>query len=285
MTELVAETYSIAALLDAWEGSAHAVSELGKRLTPEQWELPTECPGWSTGDIVRHCCWVEALLAGRPLATADLDWERFPHAQNDFQRMTEVGVEVRRQHTQADVCAELDGLVDLRLAQLMALDPLALDTEVPGLMGRPVPLQSMLRTRVFDLWTHEQDLRRATGLPANLASPGAQVSAFQMARSTAFVLARNLDAPTTTVLRIVVTGPIAFEAWATVDLDGRGVALDSRLGDDAGATLSLCTDWETYARLGTGRLDVTDPRVLAALTLEGDPDLAARLPAALALTP
>lgn len=283
-TPLAAETYSIAELLDAWEGSAHAVNELGKRLSAEGWELPTECPGWSTGDIVRHCCWVEGMLAGRPMPEGELDAERFPHVQNPFQQMTELGVEVRRSHAQADVCAELDGLIDLRLAQLMALEPLALDTEVMGLMGRPVPLQNMLRTRVFDLWTHEQDIRRATGLPANQASPGAQVSALQMAAATGFMLARNVEAPPGTTLHVTVTGPVAFERWAMVDDDGRGVDLDSPVGD-AEATISLVTDWETYARLGTGRLDVTDPAVQARATVSGDPELAGRLLEALAITP
>jgi uncharacterized protein (TIGR03083 family) len=283
-SSLPAETYSMAALLDAWEGSAHAVNELGRRLTPQQWELPTECPGWTTGDIVRHCCWVEAMLAGRPLPEGELDPERFPHAQNAFQKMTELGVEIRREDAQADVCTELDGLIDLRLAQLMALEPLALDTEVMGLMGRPVPLQNMLRTRVFDLWTHEQDIRRATGLPANLASPGAQVSALQMALSTGFVLARNVEAPAGTTLHVRVSGPIAFERWAAVDDDARGVALDSPLGEGE-ATISLDTDWETYARLGTGRLDVTDEAVRARAVVSGDPELAGRLLEALAITP
>jgi uncharacterized protein (TIGR03083 family) len=283
-THLPAETYSIAQILDAWEGSAHAVNELAKRLTPQQWELPTECPGWSVGDIVRHCCWVEGMLAGRPLPEGPLDRERFPHVQNPFQEMTELGVEVRRGDAQQDVCQELDGLIDLRLAQLMALDPLSLDTEVMGLMGKPVPLQNMLRTRIFDLWTHEQDIRRATGLPANQASPGAQVSALQMARSTGFVLARNLEAPPGTTLHVSVHGPIAFDRWVAVDDDARGIDLDRPLGEDA-ATVSLSTDWETYARLGAGRLDLADADVRARAVVSGDPALADGLLEALAITP
>lgn len=282
--QLPAETYSIAQILDAWEGSAHAVNELAKRVTPQQWELPTECPGWSVGDIVRHCCWVEGMLAGRPLPEGPLDRERFPHVQNPFQEMTELGVEVRRGDAQQDVCQELDGLIDVRLAQIMALDPLSLDTEVMGLMGKPVPLQNMLRTRIFDLWTHEQDIRRATGLPANQASPGAQVSALQMARSTGFVLARNLEAPPGTTLHVSVHGPIAFDRWVAVDDDARGIDLDSPLGEGA-ATVSLSTDWETYARLGAGRLDPADPDVRARAVVSGDPALADGLLEALAITP
>jgi hypothetical protein len=107
-----------------------------------------------------------------------------------------------------------------------------------------------------------------------------------MARSTGFVLARNVEAPAGTSMRVTVTGPIAFERWAAVDDDARGIDLDAGgTHADAAATIGLTTDWETYSRLGAGRLDVSDPAVLALITLEGDRELAARIPAALAITP
>ena len=223
---LPAESYPLATLLDAWESTLHGVSELGKRLDIARWEAPTECPGWTAGDIVRHLAWVEAFLAGRQDPEHEIDWSLHPHVQGDFARMTEIGVDLRRPHSQDDVCAELDGLIDLRLSQIMALDPLTLDTEVMGVFGRPGPLQNLLRMRVFDAWTHEQDMRRATRLPANLASPGAQVAAVQLARSVPFVLARNVGAAVGTTMRITVTGPIAFERWAGIDDEGRGIEID-----------------------------------------------------------
>jgi hypothetical protein len=127
-------------------------------------------------------------------------------------------------------------------------------------------------------------MRRATGLPGNLASAGAQVSALQMARSTGFVLARNVEAPPGTTLHVQVTGPVAFEVWSAVDDDGRGADLVSPPAD-AAADVSLATDWETYARLGAGRLDVDDPDVRARAVVGGDPELAGRLLEALAITP
>lgn len=281
---LVAESYDLRALLAAWEDSLHAVVELGKRLAPEQWETPTECPGWTAGDVVRHLAWIEAFLAGRQEEPHEPDWASLPHVTNDFGRLTETGVDVRRSHAQQDVCTELDGLIDVRLAQLMAVEPLDLATEVMGVFGKPVPLQSLLRVRTFDVWTHEQDIRRATGLPGNLSTPAAQVSAVQLVRSLPFVLARNLGAAPGTSMRVAVEGAIAFEAWSAVDDEGRGSALDA-LGVPDEPTIALETDWETFARLGTGRLDVEDPAVLARVRLTGDEQLAARIPEALAITP
>jgi uncharacterized protein (TIGR03083 family) len=284
MSDLAASAYTLPTLLDAWESTLRSVGALGSRLTARQWEAPTECPGWSTGDVVRHLAWIETFLAGRRDPEHTMDWERFPHVDGDFGRLTETGVDVRRGLSQADACAELETVTDVRLAQIMALDPLTLETEVMGVFGRPVPLESLLRMRAFDSWTHLQDIRRATGLPGDLATPGAQVCALQLARSTPFVLARNIGAPAGTTMRVTVTGPIAFERWAGIDDDLRGVEVDE-LGRPQTPTIAIDTDWETYARLGTGRLDVADPAVLARMTLSGDAALAARIPEALAITP
>ena len=257
---------------------------LGRVLTPEQWAAPTECPGWSAGDVVRHLCWVEGFLANRADAPHEVDWAAHPHATSDFGRLTETGVDVRRHLEQAAVCDELDTLIDVRLAMIMRLEPLSLEIEVPGLFGRAVPLRNLLRVRTFDVWTHEQDIRRAVGLPANLASPGAQVSALQITASLPFVLARGLEAPAGTTLRATVVGPISFERWAVVGDDGRG----SRIAAPEVTTLALETDWETFARLAAGRLDVGAPDVLARVHLHQEPGaepLAARLLAELAITP
>jgi uncharacterized protein (TIGR03083 family) len=291
MTSLPADSYDLATLLAAWEESLHAIAELGRRLTPEQWLAPTECPGWNAGDIVRHTSWVEGFLAGRRDPDHLVEWDERPHVANDFGRLTETGVDVRRHLDQAATCEELDGLIDVRLSQLMSLDPFALDTEVTGLFGRPVPVRNLLRVRLLDAWTHEQDIRRATALPAHLASLPATVAAAQLAGTLPFVLSRNVEAPIGTTMRLTVTGPIAFECWAAVDEEGRGIELNDLDRPDTDATIGLTTDWETYARLGTGRLDVTATEVLARCQLHADPtapdaeELAARIPEALAITP
>ena len=291
MTSLPADAYDLATLLAAWEESLHAISELGRRLTPEQWRAPTECPGWDCGDIVRHTSWIESFLGGRTDPAHLVEWDERPHVVNDFGRLTETGVDVRRPLDQAAACEELDSLIDLRLSQLMGLDPFTLDSEVTGLFGRPVPVRNLLRVRLLDAWTHEQDVRRAAALPANLASLPATVAAAQLVSTLPFVLSRNVEAPVGTTMRVTVTGALAFESWAGVDEDGRGVDIDDLGRPGTDATLGITTDWETYARLGAGRLDVTDPAVLARCELYADPaepgaaELAARIPEALAITP
>ena len=138
--------------------------------------------------------------------------------------------------------------------------------------------------RIFDSWTHLQDVRRAVGHPGDLTTPGAQVSALQMARTTSYVLARAIEAPAGTTWHVRVDGPIAFERWAGVDDDLRGIDIDE-VSRPEGATISLDADWETYARLGAGRLDVTSRDVRDRARVSGRPELADRILDSLAITP
>lgn len=283
MTHPPLEKADAATLVSTWEGALHAVTRLGRDLTAQEWDLPTECPGWSAGDVVRHLAGVESFLAGHPLPRHQPDWAALPHVTNDVGRFTELGVDVRRGEAAAATCDELDALTDERLAQLMALDPLALDTQVPGLLGSPVPLDTLLRIRIFDIWTHEQDIRRATGRPGGLDAPAAQVSAAQMLAALPRVLAKALDASPGDVLAVVVDNGLAFTRTATVAADGRGVL--NPPDHDGDVTVSLATDWETYARLSAGRLDVASAEVQDRVTITGDAPWRGRLLAALAVTP
>ncbi len=277
------ETADAATLVAAWEGAIHAVSGIGRSLSAAEWDLPTECPGWSVGDLVRHVAAIECFLAGRPLPAHEPDWAALPHATGAVGRFTEVGVDARRGDAPSTTCDELDAVTDERLAQLMGLEPLALETQVPGLFGKPVPLDTLLRVRIFDVWTHEQDLRRAIGRPGGLGSAGAQVSAAQMLAALPRVLAKVLGAAPGEALAVVVGQEVTFVRAATVDTDGRGVLLPP--DHDGDVTVSLTADWETYARLSAGRLDVTSPDVQDLVTITGDAPWRDGLLAALSVTP
>jgi hypothetical protein len=83
---------------------------------------------------------------------------------------------------------------------------------------------------------------------------------------------------------VTVTGAIAFERWVGIDDDLRGVDIDEVSRPET-PTITLDTDWETYARLGAGRLDVSAPAVRDSARVTGEPELAARVLESLAITP
>ena len=147
-------------LIDAVDEVLTATLELARTLTPEQGELPTGCPGWSVQNNLAHMVGLETVVSGTPDPKVEVpDYE---HVKTRAGRYMERHVELRRALPLAAVADELAGLLPRRINQLRALAAQG-DPEVPGPFGVQALSQS-LPIRVFDLWAHEQDIRRAVGL-------------------------------------------------------------------------------------------------------------------------
>jgi uncharacterized protein (TIGR03083 family) len=266
-------------LIDLWDSSLRAVAELGDAATDEQWRLPTPCPGWSVGDVVAHLIDIEQLMSGSPRPQHEPDWANLPHAQGDFGRMTEVGVDVRRSHARQDVIAELRATIALRRSQLEAVPDGA---EVIGPFGNPTSMDRLLRIRIFDTWAHQQDIRTSMGLDAGWDTAAAAVSQEQIVRALPYVWARTVGAPEGATVRIEITDPslprdVAVEAVA----DKKGAAAEPR----SDATVWLTASWPDVSRLACGRVDPTDPQLRERVVLRGDPALGEALMSALSITP
>ena len=152
----------------AFEQTVRAVIGLAEEFTEAEWELPTDCPGWTVKDMVSHLVGAEELFLGDPLPAHDLP--DLPHVQNELGRMVELGVDVRRPLPGARVLDQLKAVLERRLAMLAEVDPAA---EAPQPDGRPGDYTRLMMFRAFDCWIHEQDIRRATGRPGGLDAPAA----------------------------------------------------------------------------------------------------------------
>ena len=74
--------------------------------------------------------------------------------------------------------------------------------------------------RAFDVWVHEQDLRRALGQPGNLDSAGAHVARDLLVLGLPKVVAKNAGAPPHSAVVFDVSGPLEFMRTVRVDADG-----------------------------------------------------------------
>ena len=107
-----------ATLVAALEEQFDALLELGRDLTEEQWNSPTEVPGWSVKDNFSHVIGTELMLLGRPDETIDIgDVE---HVKNDIGAFNEVPVMLRRNKSGAEVLAEFAMVAGERKAALKA---------------------------------------------------------------------------------------------------------------------------------------------------------------------
>lgn len=166
MTPLM-QTYA-----EAYEQALRAVLKVAEELGPGDWSRPTECPGWTVHDQIAHVVSLEQSLLGddRPSALGSYG----PHVRNKTGELMEDGVDPLRSATPAELLAGLREVVDRRADVLRdGLDP---DATTLGPIGTEVPVARFLPIRIFDVWAHEQDVRRAVGRPGDQDGPAARVS-------------------------------------------------------------------------------------------------------------
>ncbi|MBH5336035.1 maleylpyruvate isomerase family mycothiol-dependent enzyme [Streptomyces pactum] len=270
---------SLQTSIDAWTHSVEAITELVNPLVEGEWNRATDCPGWSVRDVVSHVIGLETEMLGDPRPIHALPRDLF-HVKDELSRYMEVQVDVRRCHTAPEMTAELEYLVIRRSRQLRneKRDP---QTKVRGpLAGKEVTLEECLRLRAFDVWVHEQDLRRALGKPGNLDSPGAHIARDTFLSGLPMVVAKRAGAPAGSAVVFDITGPLEFMRTVRVDQDGRGT-IDGSVSLGPAVTFSM--DWETYLRLAAGR--VRPEAVGDLVKKDGDQQLADAILRNFALTP
>ncbi|MDJ1131576.1 maleylpyruvate isomerase family mycothiol-dependent enzyme [Streptomyces iconiensis] len=272
---------SLQPYVDAWTQSMEAISELITPLAEGEWNRATECPGWSVRDVVSHIIGLECELLGDPRPIHSLPRDIY-HVRDEQSRHMEVQVDVRRHHTGPEMTSEFEYTLIRRSRQLRN-EKRGPEDEVASVVPwepKTVPLERQLMLRAFDVWVHEQDVRRALGKPGNLDSAGAHVARDVLSSGLPKVVAKKAGAPPNSAVVFDIGGPVEFMRTVRVDKDGRGTVDGS---PSLGPTAALALDWETYSRLACGR--VRADAVADRIKTEGDTDLAAAILDAFAVTP
>ncbi|MCK0112090.1 maleylpyruvate isomerase family mycothiol-dependent enzyme [Ornithinimicrobium sp. F0845] len=277
-------------LVEGFRQTVQAVIDLGHGCTPEQFAEPTSCPGWSVLDHVSHIAAVEHYLDGGD--HPDVEVSGLEHVRHEFAAWMEQGVQARRGTSGPEVVAELETLLHNRLATLADPD-LTLDTEVRAPMDSTMRLSSLLRLRLTDIWTHEQDIREALGRIGDLDTPAAATFVNALVRSFGQLMHAVPMADGQTVI-LESTGPVTARMGVRVSHDetgevtyhslftgesesGMGEAVHS--GEDPSTTISLST--EALTRRAAGRRTTGD----TTYSVVGDEDLAVRVLDAITFTP
>lgn len=250
-------------LVDIWRSACADFADVARSLSDEEWRLPTDCVGWSVGDLVAHAAALEAELAGDDPLRVTID-KQAAHIRSGAGIYTERGVVARRDRDRDEVVAEFEDAVERRTAILAAEsldDPLGTPPITPGRIDWN--WQTLLRNRPLDIWVHEQDIRRAVGRPGDLDTVAAGHVQAVFAAALPYVVAKRADAPADTTVTFDITGPLPAVYAVEVDANGRGRAIDP---SPDRPTLRFTLDTEAFTILGAGR---RDPDALPIL-IEGD---------------
>lgn len=232
--------------IDTLVGCWHSLSDLGAGLSEAQWKTATDLPGWSVQDNLSHLVGIERTLQGLPATTHRVETPAY--VRNPIGEMNEHEVDSRRSLAGAAVLAEWDELVALREAALRAGDDAYFD--VPMMMPTgPGTLGDFMHIRVLDCWLHEQDMRRAAGVPGGLDSAAAAHTVDRLIRTVPIVVGKRAATPEGQAVVIDLHSGVDRHIVCEVR-DGRAALVDQPSGEPR-TTISLST--EAFVVLAAGR--------------------------------
>lgn len=235
------DTQVVQNLVDVWDN----VRALCAPLTEAQWKQPSDLPGWTVQDVVSHLVDLEQFFMGDPRPEHKAS-DGAEHVRNDFGQYMEHGVDYRRGKTGAEVFAEYEDIADRRTAHLRGLASDDFENEVTMVMGGKGPLRDLLAFRIFDLWVHEQDLRRALKQPGGTDNAAAKYVLDSLTGRMGFVVGKKAAAPDG-IYRFEVGG---YRNFDVVVAQGRGAVAD--INNEA-PTFTLRMDVHNYTKALCGR--------------------------------
>lgn len=231
--------------VELYRSRAVALAELLRDLGAEEWQLTAAPYEWSIHGLVAHLLQIERHTARQFGLDGSLDERPQPHlAVGSDEIARELADEPT--HTRDRWWHAVQ-----RLEEHLRSD--GYDPAAPApLHGWPFTCDSALVARAFELWTHGDDVRRATGRPLDVPSPG-ELRTMSTLSVSSLPLVVPTIAPDASVgpTRFVLTG----DGGGTFDIGGEGER-----------ELLVVVDVVDYCRLAARRIAPAD----LAATVEGD---------------
>lgn len=257
---------SVSPSIDNLEATWHSLIELCAGLSEKDWKRPTGCPGWSVQDTVSHLIDYESRAMGGPAPTGDAVSR--PHTKNTLGESNEVGVEYRRGRRGHEVLDELRDVTSARAAQLHDLTVEDLGHEIVTPAG-PGTVADMLKLRLMDTWSHEQDIRRAVGRPGHDQGAAVEEAVTYFAQFLPIIVAKRAGAPEGALV-VFEIGDLHRVAIQMVEGRARVLGDDVVVADRPTVRLTMPTT--TFGALVGGRTDAPGDVVI-----DGDVALGSRI--------
>ena len=254
--------------IDKLETIWRSLAALGSELDEHQWKLPTDLAGWNVQDNLAHLIGTERSLQGLSAAVAPP--QMGDHVKNPIGQFNEAEVEARRSRSGAEVLAEWNDLVELRVSTLRTADEAYFAKAMATPTG-PGTMADFLHIRVLDCWIHEQDMRRAVGKPGHLAGPAAEHTVDRLLRTIPIVVGKRAATPEGGAVVVDITGDVSRHVVCEVT-DGRAAVVAAATAEPL-ATITL--DVEAFVVLATGRCNAAS--IADRIELAGDQALGQRV--------
>ncbi|MDP9075300.1 MAG: maleylpyruvate isomerase family mycothiol-dependent enzyme [Actinomycetota bacterium] len=229
--------------IEAYRRTVEAFHTLLAELGDDEWRLPV-LRGLDIQGLVGHLIGVERAFQ----VTLGIE----PTAIDLADHVGGTQPDADAQHGRAPASTHQDWLARARrtIAHLESTDPAVL-SQMVTLHGFSLPFAGMLVVRSFEMWTHEEDIRRATGR-ALLAPDGSRLAL--MTELAVAALPRGLEnagrpQPGRTA-RLVLTGPGGGTWQAPLERGAVPASPDVRIVVDATAFCRLVANRYTPSQVG-----------------------------------
>jgi uncharacterized protein (TIGR03083 family) len=247
-----------------------ALLDLLGDLTPEDWQKPTVCAGWSVKDIAAHLLGGEISILARKRdghaysGGPRIDW---PDLVALINQLNDSWVKAARRLSTRLLCDFLRFTGEQTNLYFASLDPETLGGPVDWAGPEPAPVWLDLAREYTERWHHQQQIRDATARPG-LSGPrhlAPVLDAFVRALPRAY---RDVGAADGTLVTLAISGP-SGDRWHL--LRERG-AWQLYLDADTPPRATVTLDEEVAWRLFTKGIKPEAARARA--VIEGDERLA-----------
>ena len=254
--------------IDKLEETWRSISDFCQTLSEGQWKSLTQLPQWTVQDNLSHLVAFEANFQGipRPQHTA----ADKSHVKNELGSTNEDDVDVRRALLGAEVLAEWNEVTGLRLQALRSANADYFAQEMMTPAG-PGTMADFLHLRILDCWTHEQDMRRALGLPGHQSGPSAEHTIDRLIRTLPIVIGKRAGTPEGQSVVIRITEHVTRLVAITV-VNGRG-QINNEEPPSSMCDISMNSD--VFLQLATGRAGYEE--LATQISVSGDAEHANRV--------
>jgi uncharacterized protein (TIGR03083 family) len=247
-----------------------ALLDLLADLSPDDWQKPTVCAGWTVKDIAAHLLGGEVGILSRKRdgyaysGSPIIAWGDLVTLIN---QLNDSWVKATRRVSPRLLCDFLRFTGEQVNLYFASLDPQALGDPVDWASAEPAPVWLDLAREYTERWHHQQQIRDATGRPG-LNGPrylAPVLDAFVRAMPRAY---RDVQAADGALVTLAITGA-SGNRW---HLLREGGAWHLRLDADAPSLATVSLDEDVAWRLFTK--GITPEAARAQAVIEGDERLA-----------
>ena len=254
---------------------AAAFKERVAALSPEDWERPSACDGWSVADVVAHLSGQAFVLNVRrglqgdyspPPGSAPVT----EHNEDEFAR----SIFQRAFNTRAEFGERLQEVLFQRLDEVVEL----FDTVEEGQWDNlcywppgPESVQTMLDMRISELTMHAWDVCSRFDPDYRLSDGSVRVLMDTVNRAARRAFRPDTTIPAPQIYRFVIKEPV--EAVYELVIANEEVTLRTGAGDTQADVIFRC-DGETYVMVMYGRITPEDAIMSGKLDWDGDERLA-----------